>query len=171
MVRGFVLTAKERIRWGRGDLNMDMEKLSGGGVGIASAVDSFQESETEFTGRKQILVVDDDPLVVKVLRDPLERAGYDVNVAYHGLEALKKVKERRPDLIILDILMPLLDGFKVARFLKFDKRFKNIPIVVLTSRATEGERKMGEQVGANEYIYKPFRPLQIVDVVQRYLNA
>lgn len=121
--------------------------------------------------KKQVLVVDDDPLVVKILRDPLERAGYDVEVAYHGLEALKKVKAHRPDLIILDILMPFLDGFKVARLLKFDKRFQDIPIIVLTSRATEGERKMGEQVGANEFIYKPFRLPRVLDVVQRYLNA
>ena len=122
-------------------------------------------------GKKHVLVVDDDPLVVKILREPLERAGYSVNTASHGLEALKKVKEKRPDLIILDILMPLLDGFKVARLLKFDKRFKDIPIIVLTSRATEGERKMGEQVGANEFLYKPFRLPQVLDVVQRYLNA
>jgi len=142
-----------------------------GGNGTGAAVDSFRETNSEVNGKKQILVVDDDPLVVNVLRDPLERAGYDVSVAYHGLEALKKVKEHTPDLIILDILMPLLDGFKVARFLKFDKRFKSIPIIVLTSRATEGERKMGEKVGADEYIFKPFRPLHIVDVVQRYLNA
>lgn len=121
--------------------------------------------------RKKILLVDDDPLVVRILRDPLERAGYDVNVAVHGLEALQKVKDNRPDLIILDILMPLLDGFKVARFLKFDKRFKDIPIIVLTSRATEGERKMGEQVGANEYLYKPFRLPQVMNVVNRYMNA
>ena len=123
------------------------------------------------SGQKQVLVVDDDPMVVKVLRDPLERAGYDVDVAFHGLEALKKVKERQPDLIILDILMPLLDGFKVARLLKFDTRFKDIPIIVLTSRATEGERKMGEEVGANEFLYKPFRLPMILDMVQRYLNA
>ena len=123
------------------------------------------------SGQKQVLVVDDDPMVVKVLRDPLERAGYDVDVAFHGLEALQKVKERQPDLIILDILMPLLDGFKVARLLKFDTRFKNIPIIVLTSRATEGERKMGEEVGANEFLYKPFRLPMVLDMVQRYLNA
>lgn len=122
-------------------------------------------------GKKQILVVDDDPMIVKVLRDPLERAGYCVDVAFHGLEALKKVKERRPDLIILDILMPLLDGFKVARLLKFDTRFKEIPIIVLTSRATEGERKMGEEVGANEFLYKPFRLPMVMDIVQRYLNG
>jgi len=122
-------------------------------------------------GMKQVLVVDDDPMVVKVLRDSLERVGYRVRTAYHGLEALQAVKDQRPDLIILDILMPMLDGFKVARILKFDKRYQSIPIVVLTSRATEGERKMGQQVGADEFLYKPFRLPQVLDVVGRYLNA
>lgn len=122
------------------------------------------------THRKRVLVVDDDPLVAKVLRSPLERAGFAVNTAMHGLEALQKVKQAPPDLIILDILMPLLDGFKVARFLKFDKRFKDIPIVVLTSRATEGEREMGRQVGANEFLFKPFRLPQVLAVVEKYLN-
>lgn len=120
---------------------------------------------------KSVLVVDDDPLIARILRGPLERAGYDVRVATHGLEALQHVRNRQPDLIILDVLMPLLDGFKTARILKFDKRFRNIPIIVLTSRATEGERRIGEQVGANEYLYKPFRPPQVLDTVKRYLNA
>ena len=122
-------------------------------------------------GKKQVLVVDDDPMVVKVLKDSLERVGYQVRTACHGLEALQAVKDKKPDLIILDILMPMLDGFKVARILKFDKRFQQIPIVVLTSRATEGERKMGQQVGADEFLYKPFRLPQVLDVVGRYLNA
>jgi len=129
------------------------------------------EQEISSNGKKNILVVDDDPLIQKILREPLERAGYHVKVASHGLEALQVVKDQRPDLIILDILMPMLDGFKTARLLKFDKRFKDIPIVVLTSRATEGERKMGENVGANEFLYKPFRLPQVLDVVKRYLNA
>jgi CheY-like chemotaxis protein len=134
-------------------------------------VDTLQNGTLETNGRKQILVVDDDPLIVKILREPLEREGYNVRVASHGLEALQEVKTNRPDLIILDILMPMLDGFKVARLLKFDKRFKDIPIIVLTSRATEGERKMGQQVGANEFLYKPFRYPQVLDVVKRYLDA
>ena len=127
--------------------------------------------EAEKSVQKQVLIVDDDPLIVKILKEPLERAGYMVRVATHGLEALQFVKVSQPDLIILDILMPLLDGFKTARILKFDKRFRNIPIIVLTSRATEGERKIGEQVGADEYLYKPFRPPQVLDTVKRYLNA
>jgi len=150
---------------------MRMEKSNEEKSVINFSDDSYEETELGSNGKKKVLVVDDDPLVVKILRGPLLKAGYDVDVASQGLEALEKVKERRPDLIILDILMPLLDGFKVARFLKFDKRFKDIPIIVLTSRATEGERKIGKQVGADEFLYKPFRIPQVMDVVQRYLNA
>lgn len=135
-----------------------------------SAIDELTQSGPE-NGEKSVLVVDDDPMVVKVLKEPLLKAGYRVLVANHGLEALQVVKSHTPDLIILDILMPLLDGFRTARILKFDKRFQNIPIVVLTSRATEGERKIGEQVGADEFLYKPFRPPQVLNIVQRYLNA
>jgi CheY-like chemotaxis protein len=148
--------------------------LNGGSAGTCitnKSVDAFPDFRPKVSVKKQVLVVDDDPLVLKILKDPLQRAGYDVRLAAHGLEALQKVKESQPDLIILDILMPLLDGFKVARFLKFDKRFKSIPIIVITSRATEGERKMGEQVGANEFVYKPFRIPQVLDVVDRYLGA
>jgi CheY-like chemotaxis protein len=131
----------------------------------------MEKLKTVKNEKKHILVVDDDPLVVKILQDSLERVGYGVRTAFHGLEALQEVKEHPPDLIILDILMPMLDGFKVARLLKFDKRFKDIPIVVLTSRATEGERKMGKQVGADEFLYKPFRLPEVLNVVGRYLNA
>ncbi len=135
------------------------------------ATSTYETVEVEDDRQKHILVVDDDPMVVKVLRNTMERAGYQVDTACHGLEALQRVKERRPDLIILDILMPMLDGFKVARFLKFDKRFKDIPIIIVTSRATEGERKMGEQVGANEFLFKPLKLPQIMDCVCRYLNG
>ncbi len=121
--------------------------------------------------KKEILIVDDDPLVIKLLQAPLQKAGYQVKVADQGLKALDMVKKNPPDLILLDILMPMLDGFKVTRLLKFDKRFKDIPIIVLTSRATEGERKMGEQVGANEFLYKPFRLNQILKVVRKYLDG
>ena len=133
----------------------------------------IKEKEQEIPASRggDILVVDDDPMVVKVLKGPLERAGYSVTTAHHALQALQKVKKSPPDIIILDILMPMMDGFKVARFLKFDKRFKDIPIIVLTSRATLGERKIGKKVGANEFIYKPFRLPQIMNAIQRYINA
>ncbi|NQT26119.1 response regulator [candidate division KSB1 bacterium] len=132
----------------------------------------IEESDHKsYVSQKSILVVDSDPQIVKRLRDPLEKEGYNVHVANHGLEALQFVKSQKTDLIILDILMPLLDGFKTARLLKFDKRFRNIPIIALTSRATEGERRMGEKVGADEYLFKPFRSPQVLSTVKRYLNA
>ena len=97
-------------------------------------------SESEFTTetvieerikitKKEILIVDDDPLVIKLLQAPLQKAGYQVKVADQGLKALDMVKKNPPDLILLDILMPMLDGFKVTRLLKFDKRYKDIPII------------------------------------------
>ncbi len=121
--------------------------------------------------KKEVLVVDDDPVLVKTLRVYLERAGYRVNEASHGLEALQRVKERKPDLILLDILMPMMDGFKVARMLKFDNKFKDIPIIVLTSRATEAERKIGAKVGANEYLCKPYKISDVLNVVGNYLGT
>ncbi len=121
--------------------------------------------------KKEILIVDDDPLVIRLLQTPLQKAGYRIKVADHGLKALDMVKKYPPDLILLDILMPMLDGFKVARLLKFDKRFKDIPIIVLTSRATEDERKKGEQVGADEFLYKPLRLQQVLRVVKKYLDG
>jgi CheY-like chemotaxis protein len=149
-------------------MNTDFRQVS---EQIAEAsIDPTRNTQNYQNGHKQVLVVDDDPLIVKMLSEPLEREGYKVCVASNGLEALKKVKENQPDLILLDILMPLMDGFKVTRLLKFDKRYKDIPIIVLTSRATEGERKMGAQVGADEFMFKPFRIPQVMDVVNRYLN-
>jgi len=140
-------------------------------IGSSKSTGDHLEEPEQGSFKKSVLVVDDDPMIIKVLKEPLIKAGYRVLIANHGLEALQVVKTTIPDLIILDILMPLLDGFRTARILKFDKRFQNIPIVVLTSRATEGERKIGEQVGADEFLYKPFRPPQVLNIVQRYLNA
>lgn len=119
---------------------------------------------------KEVLVVDDDPMLVKTLRAYLLRAGYRVEVAKHGLEALQRVKQHKPDIILLDVLMPLLDGFKVARMLKFDKNTKDIPIIVITSRATENERNLGARVGADEYLTKPYKISHVLQVVARYLN-
>jgi len=119
---------------------------------------------------KEVLVVDDDPILVKTLRAYLLRAGYRVQVARHGLEALQRVKQHKPDIILLDVLMPMLDGFKVARMLKFDKNTKDIPIIVITSRATENERNIGQQVGADEYLLKPYKISHVLQVVASYLN-
>lgn len=146
-------------------MEKEVHQLNGTGVGF------LERKEENINGHKRILIVDDNPLIVKSLRDPLKRAGYHVMVATHGLEAVQLIKRKRPDLIILDILMPMLDGFRTTRILKYDCRFKDIPIIVLTSRATEGERKIGEMIGADELLYKPFRSPQVLTLVHRYLNG
>ena len=125
----------------------------------------------EVAKKKEVLVVDDDPVLVKTLKAYLERAGYLVNEASHGLEALQRVKERKPDLILLDVLMPMLDGFKVTRMLKFDKKYSDIPIIVLTSRATEAEKDIGKKVGADEYLCKPYKISDVLSMVSNYLNV
>ena len=106
--------------------------------------------------KKKILVVDDEAELVKAIKIRLELAGFEVFAAYDGHEALEKVRQNQPDLIILDLMLPKIDGFKVCRMLKFDEKYKNIPIVMLTARAQESDEKMGEEVGADGYIMKPF---------------
>ena len=123
----------------------------------------------EVARKKEVLVVDDDPVLVKTLKVYLEKAGYTVHEATHGLEALQRVKERKPDLILLDVLMPMLDGFKVTRMLKFDKNYSDIPIIVLTSRATDAEKDIGKQVGADEYLCKPYKISDVLAMVGNYL--
>lgn len=107
---------------------------------------------------KKILVTEDSATILAMIKDVLESKGYEVITASDGQEALDKAKKENPDLIILDLMLPKLDGYKVCRFLKFDEKYKNIPIVMLTARAEEKDIKIGKEVGADLYIPKPFDP-------------
>ncbi len=120
--------------------------------------------------KKRILVVDDYPQVVEVLKIRLESAGYDVLAAYDGQEALKVARNEKPDLILLDVLLPKINGYKVARFLKYDKKYKNIPIIMLTSRAKKADAELGIQAGANEYVFKPYNPPRLMQLIQKYIG-
>jgi DNA-binding response OmpR family regulator len=119
------------------------------------------------TGKK-ILVIDDHPQVVELIRMRLESAGYEVEAAYDGHEGLKKAQSLRPDLIILDIMLPKMNGFKVCRLLKFDRRYRDIPIVMLTSRAKVSDKEIGEKTGADEYLFKPYNPQKLLELVRKY---
>ncbi len=103
----------------------------------------------------KILVVDDQPINVQLLRRKLEREGLQVMAAYHGLEALKLVKQERPDLVLLDVMMPDMDGLEVCQRLQADEDSRSIPVILITARTTKESKIEGLNVGAVDYITKP----------------
>ncbi len=104
--------------------------------------------------KKRILAADDARDWIEVVKVQLEAQNYEVVTAYDGAEALEKARTQSPDLVLLDVMLPNMSGFEVCRMLKFDKKFQNIPIVLLTSRDSQKDRLTGKEVGANEYIPK-----------------
>jgi len=120
--------------------------------------------------KKRILVVDDEVDLVETVRFSLELEGYDVLVAYNGEEALNQARKENPDLILLDLMLPKLDGYKVCRLLKFDERYKHIPILMLTAKIQEKDKVTGMETGANEYITKPFEMDELMKKVKNYLR-
>lgn len=108
--------------------------------------------------KKRILLIEDEKDLLEMVRFRLEVSGYEVLAAYDGQEGLDKARKEKPDLIILDVMLPKMDGYKVCRMLKFDEKYKNIPIIMFTARAQDSDRKLGEEVGADGYVTKPFEP-------------
>jgi len=119
---------------------------------------------------KKILIVDDEVDLVETVRFPLEMEGYRVLVSYNGEDALNQARKENPDLILLDLMLPKLDGYKVCRLLKFDDRYKHIPILMLTAKTQEKDKALGMETGANEYITKPFEIDHLLKKVKTYLN-
>src|SRR5512141_1289174 len=108
---------------------------------------------------KTILVVDDEPKIVKLVRDYLERAGFSVRVAADGKSALSLARTEKPDLIVLDLGLPQMDGLDVTRELR---KLSNVPIIMLTARSEESDKLIGLELGADDYITKPFSPKELV---------
>lgn len=119
---------------------------------------------------KRILIVDDEKDIVETLKFIIESDGYDCIVAYDGEEALNLAKTQNPDLIILDVMLPKINGYKVCRLLKFDSKYKHIPILMVTARTQHEDKIIGEETGANEYITKPFDIDTISNLVKKYLQ-
>lgn len=119
---------------------------------------------------KKILIVDDEQDIVETLKFVMEEAGYECHCAYDGEQGLNLAKEIIPDLIILDVMMPVMNGYKVSRLLKFDTRYKDIPILMLTARSQEKDKELGEETGADEYITKPFDIDFVLERVKSYLG-
>lgn len=120
---------------------------------------------------KRILVVDDEPQLVEVVKMRLEANGYQIITAYDGQEALEKARKERPDLIILDLMLPKVDGYKVCRMLKFDEKYKNIPVILFSARAQDSDQKLGLEVGADAYIIKPFEPVALLAKIKELIKG
>jgi len=118
----------------------------------------------------KILVVDDEADLVETIRFSLELEGYNVLVATNGEEGLNLARQEKPDLILLDLMLPKLDGYKVCRLLKFDERYKHIPILMLTAKTQEKDKILGKETGANEYITKPFDMDELMAKIKSYLK-
>lgn len=118
-----------------------------------------------------ILVVDDETYIVELVKFNLEKEGFKVRVAYDGLMAIEMVEEEVPDLVILDIMLPKMDGLEVCRQLRQNTRYINLPIIMLTARGEEIDTVLGLEMGADDYIKKPFSPREMVARVKARLRA
>ncbi len=126
-------------------------------------------------GKKRVLVVDDEPDFVAVVKTYLEKAGFQVDVAYDGVQGLDKVRTQRPDVIVLDVMMPEKDGYTVCRELKQDSAYKDIPIVLLTAvgskvSSTTYSHFDGMSMEADDYLPKPASAEEITESVKRLLG-
>jgi len=120
--------------------------------------------------RKRILAVDDQRHIARLVQYHLERAGYEVELAYDGAQALEKVRESCPDLVILDVMLPKLDGFEVLRQLKEDPATENIPVIMLTAKSDSDDALQGYDRGAQWYLVKPVDPLELLAFVKNVLG-
>jgi len=117
--------------------------------------------------KKKVLVVDDEKTLVKALTFNLEKEGYEVVTAYDGEEALKQVESDNPDLVILDLMLPGLDGFEVCRRVR---KNLDIPIIMLTAKGDDIDKILGLELGADDYITKPFNPRELIARVKAILR-
>ena len=120
--------------------------------------------------KKRILLVDDEKDLVETLTFRLEANNYEVIPAYDGQEALNKAKSEKPDLIILDLMLPRMNGYEVCQLLKFDEKYKHIPIIMFTARTQESDKKTGFEVGTNAYITKPFEAEALLSKIKELLK-
>src|SRR5579862_6075603 len=120
---------------------------------------------------KKILAVDDERHIVRLVQVNLQRAGYEVVTAFDGKEALEKVESENPDLVVLDVMMPYMDGFEVLKTLRKDPRTRELPVIMLTAKAQDADVFRGWQSGVDCYLTKPFNPMELISFVKRIFNS
>ncbi|MFQ6113159.1 MAG: PleD family two-component system response regulator [bacterium] len=119
---------------------------------------------------KKILIIEDYLNIVEILTMRLKAMGYEVISAFDGQEGLKLARIAKPDLIILDVLLPKMNGYKVCRLLKFDSKYRHIPIIMLTSRESKHHEHIGRATGADEYVYKSDQKGTLLRLIRKYLE-
>ena len=118
----------------------------------------------------RILAVDDSPTILEMIKAILESGGYTVLTAVDGQEALAVARAEKPDLILLDVMPPKLDGYRVCRLLKFDQNYRHIPIIMLTAKTEEQSMATGLRTGADQYLTKPVEPERLLASVAEELR-
>jgi DNA-binding response OmpR family regulator len=121
-------------------------------------------------GRPLILIADDDPDILGLISFRLRRSGYDVVEAHNGEEAVQVALERRPDLVILDVMMPRVDGYEATRRIRKHEETSRTPVILLTAHVQDADVARGFEVGADDYVRKPFSPQELGDRVQAALG-
>ena len=121
--------------------------------------------------KKKILIIEDYNNIVEILTMRLSSMGYAVISAKDGQEGLTLARKEKPDLIVLDVTLPKINGYKISRLLKFDSRYKDIPIIMLTSRETKLDEQTGLETGADVYIYKSDRTGKLLKTIRHFLDS
>jgi two-component system, cell cycle response regulator DivK len=119
---------------------------------------------------KRILVVEDQPDNRQIIRDMLADTGYEIAEAENGEEALAAITKQRPDLILMDIQLPIMDGYAATRRIKTDPALKSIPVIAVTSYALSGEERKAREAGCDDYVPKPYSPRQLLAKIRQYLT-
>ena len=119
--------------------------------------------------KQRILIVEDEPEAVELLEFNLKQAGYAVTAADDGAEALKKIRATPPDLILLDVMLPEMDGFEICKVVRLEAATAKIPIIMLTAKASEIDRVLGLELGADDYLTKPYSPRELMLRVKKIL--
>ena len=120
--------------------------------------------------KQKILIVEDEESLLKLESILLTSKGYDVRGVSNGREALEAIAEEKPDLVLLDIMLPEIDGFEVCQRIKENPATKEIPVVMLTAKKSREDMARGEKVGADWYITKPFKSVMVIETIQRFLT-
>ena len=121
--------------------------------------------------KQRILLVDDEPSIVKMVGKRLEVEGFEVLIGTDGQEGLEKARAEHPNLIVLDLMLPKLNGYEICTMLKQDTRYQGIPIILFTAKAQEKDEKLGMECGANAYVRKPFRAQELLEKIRALLGA